>query len=111
MNLGNLKWIALAPASALLVFGCGDDKGGKRGLSALVSVTDVAAGDDCAAGGFSIATGTDTDRDGELSEEETENTKTICNAAGGAMGDMGDTGDVGAVGESGFSTLIAQSDL
>jgi len=50
------------------------------GSGALVNVTDVPAGEECAAGGLRVDTGQDDDGDGSLDFGEVDDTEFICNA-------------------------------
>jgi len=49
-------------------------------------LTPVAAGDDCAAGGFRLALGRDTNGDGLLGDDEIEGTALLCNGVDGVDG-------------------------
>ena len=91
---------------------------GPEGAKALL-VQRSAAGDECAAGGTHIDYGSDSDRDGMLSSEETSGSLNVCNGAGGRDGDKGSDGDEGrdgdkgrdgANGRDGLSSLLAISD-
>jgi hypothetical protein len=52
---------------------------GPAGVASLVRLTPVAAGAQCAAGGFRIDTGTDDDKNGTLSDAEVRQTQLVCN--------------------------------
>ncbi len=74
-------WPLLAVALALSA--C---KGGK---DPLVELSPIAAGDDCADGGYLVAVGVDADRDGQLSADEITGSEIVCSGANGAQGDHG----------------------
>ena len=56
------------------------------GASALVAVTTLEPGDDCANGGTRIETGLDDDGDGTLDASEVDSTSDVCSGTGGAAG-------------------------
>lgn len=72
----------LCPLVPLLaVLGCG-----AAADSALVRVTDEAAGTSCASGGIRVDTGVDADGNGTLDDAEVSGTTYVCNGADGEVG-------------------------
>ena len=59
------------------------------GASALVVVTNVAPGDDCTEGGKQIQAGTDSNSNGQLDEDEIDDTQLACAGAAGESGAQG----------------------
>jgi hypothetical protein len=88
--------------SGLFIAGCGDDvKSGKDGKTPLTVMTEEEAGENCENGGIRIDVGFDLNDDGELDEDETQDTKFICNGEKGDKGDVGEDGEKGADGADG----------
>ncbi len=82
--------------------GDGGDNVDQSGVTApLVSIEQLAAGEECLAGGVTIRAGVDTDNDGALGDSEIEETFVVCNGPAGAVGDPGPKGDAGDLGEAG----------
>ena len=52
---------------------------GKNGQDSLFDLKELAAGTDCAAGGFLVRSGLDANGDGELSDDEVQASQTLCN--------------------------------
>jgi len=52
---------------------------GKNGKNSLFDLEELAAGTDCAAGGFLVRSGLDANGDGELSDDEVQASQTLCN--------------------------------
>jgi uncharacterized protein (TIGR03382 family) len=65
---------------------------GDNGKKALVSVTDEAAGDNCAAGGKKVEAGLDANDNGVLDPAEVDQTTYICNGTDGQTGGDGTPG-------------------
>jgi len=89
----------------VLSSGCGSaGASGRDGLSAVLSMSDEPAGDNCPNGGKKIDFGTDKDRDGQLDAGEIEGTNYVCGSAmgaDGATGPAGEKGDTGTKGDMG----------
>jgi hypothetical protein len=84
------KRFAIALAAGLLVIGCGDSgTPGRAGSSALVELSDEAAGDNCEFGGQRIDSGVDSNGDGTLSDAEITGSRWVCNGADGVDGNDG----------------------
>jgi hypothetical protein len=66
-------------------FICNGNNGlnGSNGANSLINVVPVAAGGDCANGGYKIQTGLDADGSGTLDASEVQNTQFVCNGANG----------------------------
>ncbi len=82
-----------------LLSSCAED--GKAGQSALTSIVDEEAGENCAEGGMKIETGLDSNFNGTLDEGEVNDTKYICDGEKGATGQNGSDGADGADGADG----------
>ncbi len=83
---------------------------GSDGLESLVSVSEEAAGDNCAEGGQEVRVGLDEDGDDELDEDEVSATYYVCNGQEGEDGEDGETGETGETGADGIQTLVAIAD-
>lgn len=82
--------------------------------AALLRLSAVAPGIECATGGQRLDTGVDVDRNGVLDEQEVSVSQVVCNGANGADGAQGlpgPTGTTGPVGPAGLSPLIATTPL
>lgn len=73
----------------------------------LVRIDAETPGDNCAAGGVAVRTGTDASGDGVLDDAEVNASQTrfVCNGAPGAAGQPGTPGQPGDAGTSGFNAL------
>ncbi|MBW2703469.1 MAG: hypothetical protein JRF33_21840 [Deltaproteobacteria bacterium] len=98
--------------ASFLVLGC-DEQGpmgvpgdpgtsGEPGYNSLVEVTEVEAGEFCAAAGQRIDSGLDANRDGILAAGEIADTRYVCNGALGAQGEPGLQGEQGLQGVQGI---------
>ena len=76
---------------------------GTNGKTELATVSTIAAGSVCTAGGVAVNIGFDTDGNGTLDASEVTMTQNICNGANGAAGAVGATGQPGATGAQGPS--------
>jgi hypothetical protein len=74
------------------------------GASSLVSVTTLAPGDDCSAGGLRLEVGQDADGNGSLDESEVTTTRALCNGEPGTAAAKGDPG-----GRASCHTLMAST--
>jgi hypothetical protein len=80
----------LAIPLALLIGACGDDDVSE--LANRITSSRDATAEECPNGGTVISVGQDDDGDGALSEEEIDETETVCDPAPGDPGDPGDPG-------------------
>jgi len=88
---------------------------GQDGSEVVIEVTDVEEGEECEAGGVSVAYGVDdgegdgTADDGELHDDEEDGTTVVCNGSAGEDGDDGSAGSLGnpgPAGQDGETTLV-----
>jgi hypothetical protein len=63
-----------------------DGLNGSSGLNSLITITDVAAGDDCSNGGYLIEVGLDDNSNGSLDANEIDASSFLCNNASGQGG-------------------------
>ena len=78
-------------------------------MNTLVAVNTEAAGENCAAGGFKLTVGVDTNQNGTLDTSEIGDTEYACNGANGSNGANGGDGwdgDAGTNGADGKKSLI-----
>ncbi|MEM9489588.1 MAG: hypothetical protein AAGC55_10615, partial [Myxococcota bacterium] len=76
-------------AAFLALGACSGDDGsnGSDGLGALVDTSPEPAGDNCPLGGTAIVSGIDTDRDGQLDDDEITSEAFVCTGESGVNGD------------------------
>lgn len=74
----------------------------------LVDLTQLDPGESCEAGGTLISTGHDRDGDGQLSEDEVDETQAVCNGTPGADGTPGTDGNPGT---DGLTSLVVVSKM
>ncbi len=89
---------------ALGLIACGDGERGPSGTTgqdALVSLSDEAAGDNCANGGTRIDSGFDTNANGALEADEIASTDYVCAGVAGVDGSAGEPGTPGMPGMPG----------
>ncbi|MCK5690142.1 hypothetical protein KAI87_12770, partial [Myxococcota bacterium] len=79
-----------------------DGKDGGEGINALLDVVAVPVGDSCAAGGYTVNAGADTNANGVLDADEITSTSTMCNGEEGSDGDAG---------SDGLASLIEKTEL
>lgn len=115
--------LPLLLALTLFATACGDDStDGVNGQSALFTVTDLAPGADCTAGGIQIDSGLDANANGTLDASEITSTTVICTVAGndgtdgapgadGFDGSSGTDGTDGADGTDGFASITVTTVL
>jgi hypothetical protein len=89
---------------------CGSATSGKQTAAALVRIDPEPAGANCPAGGSAVKTGTDTNGDGTLEDDEVTDTAYVCNGASGPSGPSGSPGPSGVSGSSGATALVRVED-
>lgn len=109
IGLMPLKLVAITLLAGLITAGCDDDDGDDTGAAAdtgngstLTAQATIPAGDSrCPNGGITIDSGIDENGNGELDEDEVDNTQVVCNGQDGADGQDGQAGQDGQDGQDG----------
>jgi len=79
-NKNNIhRYLIIFLAAGLFLFSCGGEEQAPEQLQSMLLTTEIEPGDICAYGGMRVDTGIDENGNGELDEEEVEETEYVCN--------------------------------